>query len=82
LLKARALVKLLALAPRHRLGHDEVLERLWRESEPKAALNNFYYALHATQRLCADILAGRVAADELVTPLVGSRSKRVTSVVG
>jgi DNA-binding SARP family transcriptional activator len=42
---ARALVKLLALAPRHRLERDEVVQRLWPELEPEAALNNLYYAL-------------------------------------
>jgi DNA-binding SARP family transcriptional activator len=44
--KARGLVKLLALAPRHCLGREEVMERLWPEVEPEAALKNLYYALH------------------------------------
>src|SRR6266545_3882653 len=47
--KARALVKLLALAPRHRLTRDEAMERLWPELEPAAALNNLYYALHVAR---------------------------------
>ena len=47
--KARALVKLLALAPRHRLRREEVMERLWPELEPEAALNNLYYALHVAR---------------------------------
>jgi DNA-binding SARP family transcriptional activator len=49
LLKARGLVKLLALAPRHRLGREAVLERLWPEVEPEAGLNNLYYALHVAR---------------------------------
>ena len=48
--KARGLVKLLALAPHHRLGREAVMERLWPEAEPEAALNNFYYALHVARR--------------------------------
>jgi DNA-binding SARP family transcriptional activator len=47
--KSRALVKLLALTPRHRFGRDEVLERLWPEVEPEAALNSLYYALHTAR---------------------------------
>jgi DNA-binding SARP family transcriptional activator len=44
--KARAVVKLLALAPLHRLARDEIMDRLWPELEPAAALNNLYYAMH------------------------------------
>jgi DNA-binding SARP family transcriptional activator len=47
--KARALVKLLALAPRHRLGREEMMERLWPDAEPEAAQNNLYYALHVAR---------------------------------
>jgi DNA-binding SARP family transcriptional activator len=44
--KASGLVKLLALAPQHRLAREEVMDHLWPDVEPQAALNNLYYALH------------------------------------
>jgi DNA-binding SARP family transcriptional activator len=47
--KARGLVKLLALAPRHGLGREHVMDRLWPEVEPEAALNSLYYALHVAR---------------------------------
>jgi DNA-binding SARP family transcriptional activator len=47
--KGRAVVKLLALAPRHCLSRDDVMERLWPEIEPEAALKNLYYALHVAR---------------------------------
>src|SRR5262245_45754652 len=49
LLRARALVKLLALAPQHRLVSDELMETLWPEAEPLAARNSLYYALHVAR---------------------------------
>ncbi|HEX2033927.1 MAG TPA: BTAD domain-containing putative transcriptional regulator, partial [Chloroflexota bacterium] len=47
---AAALVKLLALAPGHRLHREQVLEWLWPEAEPAAAANRFYHALYAARR--------------------------------
>src|SRR5712691_1956694 len=44
--KARSLVKLLALAPRHRLHREECMERLWPSQDPEAAANNLHKALH------------------------------------
>ena len=38
--KASTLVKLLALAPNHRLHRDQVLETLWPDLGSKAAANN------------------------------------------
>jgi len=67
--KARALVKLLALAPRHRLRREEVMERLWPELEPQAALNNLYYALHVARAALDNHLprkAGRSSVLQLV----------------
>ncbi|GIW07990.1 MAG: hypothetical protein KatS3mg060_2795 [Dehalococcoidia bacterium] len=48
--KASALVKLLALQPGGRLHRDQVLDQLWPEAEPEAALNNLHQALHAARR--------------------------------
>ena len=40
--KAKTLVKLLALAPSHRLHRDLVVDRLWPDMEPQLAANNLY----------------------------------------
>jgi predicted ATPase/DNA-binding SARP family transcriptional activator len=63
--KARALVKLLALAPDHVLHRDQILDHLWPELEPAAAANNLYFTLHVARRALAGA-AGDVAAPDLV----------------
>jgi DNA-binding SARP family transcriptional activator len=49
--KAAALVKLLALAPQHRLHREQVVDVLWPGLGPKAATNNLRYALHNARRI-------------------------------
>src|SRR5438093_10444078 len=49
--KARELVKLLALAPGHRLHREQVMDLLWRDRDPAAAANNLYQAVHAARRI-------------------------------
>jgi DNA-binding SARP family transcriptional activator len=48
--KAASLVKLLALAPGHRLHREQIIELLWPELEPKAAANNLHQVLHVARR--------------------------------
>jgi predicted ATPase/DNA-binding SARP family transcriptional activator/DNA-binding CsgD family transcriptional regulator len=48
--KAAALVKLLALAPGHRMHREQAMDLLWRESGKKAASNNLRQLLYATKR--------------------------------
>jgi DNA-binding SARP family transcriptional activator/tetratricopeptide (TPR) repeat protein len=48
--KAKTLVKLLGLAPRHRLHRDVVAERLWPDADPEAATNNLHQTLHHLRR--------------------------------
>lgn len=48
--KAKALVKLLALAPGHRLHRDVLADELWPDAEPTAQANNLHQALHAARR--------------------------------
>ena len=48
--KARSLVKLLALAPGHRMHREQVMELLWPDLEQEAAANNLYYALYVARR--------------------------------
>jgi predicted ATPase/DNA-binding SARP family transcriptional activator len=49
--KAKTLVKLLALAPGHRLHRDVVVDRLWPDTEPDAAANNLYQLVYAIRRM-------------------------------
>jgi DNA-binding SARP family transcriptional activator len=48
--KATHLVKILALAPGHRLHRDQVIDALWPEIDPDSALSSFHQALHAARR--------------------------------
>jgi predicted ATPase len=48
--KARELVKLLALAPGHRLHREQVMDVLWRDREPAAAANNLHQAVYVARR--------------------------------
>jgi DNA-binding SARP family transcriptional activator len=49
--KPAALVKLLALAPRHKLHREQVMDALWPELTPTAAAANLRKALHRARRL-------------------------------
>jgi predicted ATPase/DNA-binding SARP family transcriptional activator/DNA-binding CsgD family transcriptional regulator len=49
--KAKSLVKLLALASSHRQHREQVLELLWPDLEPEAALNNLHHTLHTIRRI-------------------------------
>ena len=48
--KARELVKLLALAPGHRLHREQVMDVLWRDRDPAAAANNLNQAVYVARR--------------------------------
>ena len=48
--KAASLVKLLALAPYHRLHREQPMELLWPDLAPKSAANNLHQTLHAARR--------------------------------
>ncbi len=48
--KARELVKLLALAPSHRLHREQAMDVLWRDRAPAAAANNLNQAVHMARR--------------------------------
>jgi DNA-binding SARP family transcriptional activator len=49
--KPAGLVKLLALAPRHKLHREQVMEALWPDLAPAAAAANLRKALHHARRL-------------------------------
>ena len=48
--KAASLVKLLALAPGHRLHREQAMDLLWPDLGRKAASNNLRQALHAARK--------------------------------
>jgi len=49
--KAKTLVKMLALAPGHRLHRDAIAEILWPDAELETAANNLYQILHTIRRM-------------------------------
>ena len=51
--KARAVVKLLSLAPGHSLPRERLLDLLWPDLGPEAASNNLRYTLHVARRALA-----------------------------
>jgi predicted ATPase len=63
--KGRELVKLLALAPAHRLHREQLMDALWPELDPAAAANNLHQVVHVARRaLGADAIELR---EELLT---------------
>ncbi|MFL5888523.1 MAG: ATP-binding protein [Solirubrobacteraceae bacterium] len=64
--KARELVKLLALAPGHRLLREQAMDELWRDRPPDAAANNLNQAVYVARRaLHAEAIAVREGVLEL-----------------
>ena len=63
--KGRELVKLLALAPGHRLHREQLMDALWPDLDPAAAANNLHQVVHVARRaLGAEAIELR---DELLT---------------
>ena len=48
--KAKDVVKLLALAPHHRLHRDQFIDVLWPDRDPRSGANNLYQALSSARR--------------------------------
>jgi len=48
--KAKSLVKLLALAPGHRLHREQVMDLLWSDLDAEAAANNLHKTLYVARR--------------------------------
>jgi predicted ATPase/DNA-binding SARP family transcriptional activator/tetratricopeptide (TPR) repeat protein len=63
--KARALVKVTALAPNRGVHRDVVCELLWPDRDANAAANNLHQALHAARRAIGDASA-LTLADEVL----------------
>src|SRR5215208_879246 len=62
--KAAALIKLLALAPGHRLHREQVMDLLWPELGKKAASNNLRNTLHAARKILDPAGGSRYLASE------------------
>jgi DNA-binding SARP family transcriptional activator len=60
--KAGSLLKLLALAPGHRLRREQAMELLWPGLDPEAAANNLHYALHVARRTLEPASPGNIAS--------------------
>ncbi|HEV2582397.1 MAG TPA: tetratricopeptide repeat protein [Ktedonobacteraceae bacterium] len=55
--KAKSLVKMLALAPDHRYHREQLLDQLWPDLEPEAALNNLHRVVHTARSILEPQLA-------------------------
>lgn len=49
--KAKTLVKLLALAPGHRLHREVVVDRWWPDTEPHVVANNLHQIMYTIRRM-------------------------------
>src|SRR5919205_3235284 len=63
--KAKSLVKLLALAPRHRLHREHVIDQLWPDMDPEDGANNLHRVLHVARHILEPDLAPRRASSYL-----------------
>ena len=80
LTRARSLVKLLALAPGHQLSREQLLERLWPDFTPEAALNNLYSTLNAARQALAPHVPLRLRGGSLALDAAGPVRVDVTLV--
>ena len=62
--KAAALVKLLALAPGHRVHREQVIDLFWPDSGRGAASNSLRKTLHAARKVLAPTMGARYLASE------------------
>lgn len=64
---ARALVKLLAVVPGHRLHREQAMDACWPGADPQAAAGSLRVALHAARHALEPELAPRAASSYLVS---------------
>ncbi|MGW1536776.1 ATP-binding protein [Streptomyces aureus] len=64
---ARALVKLLAVTPGHRLHRGQAMDICWPDADPQAAAGSLRVALHAARHALEPELAKRAASSYLIS---------------
>jgi DNA-binding SARP family transcriptional activator len=67
LVKSRSLIKLLALAPNHKIHREQLMEFLWPDHDPRAAANNLHQLIYAARRvlnLSGDVAQGMISFKE------------------
>src|SRR5215217_8447173 len=57
--KPATLVKLLALAPNHRLQREQIMDLLWPESGKRSASNNLRQIVHTTRKILDPVAGSR-----------------------
>ena len=70
---AAALVKLLALAPGHRLHREQVMDLLWPQSGRKAASNSLRRVLHSARGALDPVAGSRYLARRTRQGIRGTR---------
>jgi DNA-binding SARP family transcriptional activator/TolB-like protein len=65
--KAKVLLKLLAIAPRHEAHREQLIESLWPDTSPDAGLNNLHKLIHALRRTLEPNLRQGAASRFLLT---------------
>jgi DNA-binding SARP family transcriptional activator len=63
--KAKSLVKLLALAPHHRLHREHIIDRLWPDLGPEDGANNLHRTLYVVRHILEPDLPPRGASSYL-----------------
>ena len=63
--KAKSLLKILALAPQHRLHREQIMEMLWPDLDSSAAANNLHKALHVARRVLEPSLPSKGSSSYL-----------------
>jgi predicted ATPase/DNA-binding SARP family transcriptional activator/DNA-binding CsgD family transcriptional regulator len=69
--KAATLLKLLALAPGHRLHREQAMDALWPDLAKRAASNNLRQALHAARRTLDETEGSRYLASDNEALILG-----------
>jgi DNA-binding SARP family transcriptional activator len=64
--KARGLVKLLALSPGQQLHREQVIDYLWPDLAPDAAMNNLHQVLFAARRAIAGVVGEGAAPAQMI----------------
>jgi predicted ATPase/DNA-binding SARP family transcriptional activator len=76
--RARSLVKLLALAPAHRLHRDQIIDSLWPDADLSAAANSLHQTLFAARRVLNPLAPGCLALEEGFLSLSGGEHQSLS----